>query len=61
VMMPGMNGIELGIRVREQWPTLKIVLTSGYNEVLATKDGHGFEMLAKPYSIADLARHLQLG
>lgn len=60
VMMPGMNGIELGKQVRQRWPTLQIVLTSGFNEVIATKDDHGFDMLPKPYSIADLARHLQL-
>jgi CheY-like chemotaxis protein len=30
VIMPGMNGIELARRLQERYPTIKIVLMSGY-------------------------------
>ncbi|MCW6512086.1 ATP-binding protein [Lichenifustis flavocetrariae] len=59
VMMPGMNGIELGQKVRRLHPDLPVVLTSGYSQVLAQDGSHGFELLHKPYSIEDLSRVLQ--
>ena len=55
VMMPGMNGIELGRKVRRLHPDLSVVLTSGYSQVLAQDGSHGFELLHKPYSIGDYA------
>jgi PAS domain S-box-containing protein len=54
VIMPGMSGIELGHLVRETWPDLEVVLTSGYSHVIAEEGSHGFELLKKPYSIEDL-------
>ena len=59
VMMPGMNGIELGREVRRLHPGLPVVLTSGYSQVLAQDGGHGFDLLHKPYSIEELSRVLQ--
>ncbi|MCU6798247.1 response regulator [Paenibacillus sp. WQ 127069] len=32
IRMPGMNGLELADRVREQWPRCKIIFLSGYND-----------------------------
>ncbi len=58
VMMPGMNGIELGKAIRESHPTLPVVLTSGYSSVLAQDGTHGFELLHKPYSVEQLSRIL---
>ena len=60
VVMPGMNGIDLGHAIRRKWPDLPIVLTSGYSHVLAEEGSHGFELLRKPYSVADLSRILRL-
>ena len=53
VIMPGLNGIETGIRVREIVPSCKIILFSGHvatGDLLenAGRQGHRFEILAKP-------------
>jgi PAS domain S-box-containing protein len=58
VVMPGMNGIELGKVIRDRYPTLPVVLTSGYSNVLAQDGTHGFELLHKPYSVEQLSRVL---
>ena len=59
VVMPGMNGIELGLEIRRREPGLPVILTSGYSHVLAQEGSHGFELLHKPYSIEDLTRALR--
>jgi CheY-like chemotaxis protein len=59
VAMPVMNGIELATRIRDRFPGLPIVLTSGYSDVLAQKGRHGFELLQKPYAVEDLSRVLR--
>jgi PAS domain S-box-containing protein len=59
VVMPGTNGVELGRRVRERWPGLPVVLTSGYSHVLADDARHGFPLLHKPYSVEGLSRILR--
>jgi CheY-like chemotaxis protein len=53
VIMPGLNGIETGIKIREIVPNCKIVLFSGQAATVdllenARKQGHRFEILAKP-------------
>ncbi|WP_449409997.1 response regulator [Methylobacterium komagatae] len=58
VVMPGMNGVELGREVRRLYPGLPVVLTSGYSHVLAQESDHGFELLQKPYSVDALSRIL---
>ena len=42
VIMPGMNGVELAGIVRERYPGLPVVLTSGYSNVLAENAHRGF-------------------
>ena len=59
VVMPGMNGIELGQRIRKDHHDLPVVLTSGYSHVLAQNGTFGFELLHKPYSIEQLSRILR--
>ena len=59
VVMPGMNGIELGQRIRQDHHDLPVVLTSGYSHVLAQNGTFGFELLHKPYSIEQLSRVLR--
>ncbi|WP_160299756.1 PAS domain S-box protein [Belnapia sp. F-4-1] len=62
VIMPGMNGVELGKEIRRRWPDLPVVLTSGYSHVLAEGGAKGFALLHKPYSAEDLSKALrQLG
>lgn len=59
VVMPGMSGLELGAKVRENHPDIPVILTSGYSHVLAQNGAHGFELLHKPYSIEQLSRVLR--
>jgi PAS domain S-box-containing protein len=59
VVMPQMNGIELGQEIRARYPGLPVVLTSGYSSVLAQSGNHGFELLHKPYSVEQLSRTLR--
>ena len=59
VVMPGMNGVELGGEIRRLYPDLPVVLTSGYSHVLVQEGHHGFELLKKPYAVEDLSRILR--
>jgi PAS domain S-box-containing protein len=54
VIMPGINGLELARMITERWPSLRVVLTSGYSHVLAEQSGHPFDLLRKPYSVEGL-------
>ena len=56
VIMPGMNGIEFGEQVRKRYPAIPVVLTSGYNAVMAEQGRHGFELVLKPYTSDTLVR-----
>jgi PAS domain S-box-containing protein len=57
VKMPGMTGLELARLVREQWPSVNVLLTSGYVEA---EDGMDeFEFIHKPFRASDLAIKLQ--
>ncbi|MBL6081123.1 PAS domain S-box protein [Belnapia sp. T18] len=59
VVMPGMNGVELGREIRLRWPNVPIILTSGYSHVLANGGAQEFELLHKPYSVEGLSRALR--
>ena len=59
VIMPGMNGVELAAVIRERYPGLPVVLTSGYSSVLAENAHRGFELIQKPYSVEALSRTLR--
>ena len=56
VMPGGISGIELAHRVRERFPELPILLTSGYSEQVGGE--HGFPLLQKPYEMTSLAAAL---
>ena len=54
VVMPGgISGIELARKVRDRFPELPILLTTGYSEQVA--GSHGFPVLQKPYELDSLA------
>jgi CheY-like chemotaxis protein len=59
VIMPGMNGVDLASALRDAYPGLPVILTSGYSHVLAENGGHGFELVQKPYSVEALSRVLR--
>ncbi|PVM83408.1 hybrid sensor histidine kinase/response regulator [Caulobacter endophyticus] len=58
VVMPGMSGVELAGQVRERWPDVRVILTSGYSHVLAEEGAHGFPLLKKPYTLDSLMQVL---
>jgi CheY-like chemotaxis protein len=59
VVMPGpLDGIELAQQVRERWPTVKVVLTSGFPGT--NLDGQqAVRILTKPYRSAELEAALR--
>jgi DNA-binding response OmpR family regulator len=64
VVMPGMNGIELGIVIRRDFPTCQVLLFSGQAataEMLegASAHGHTFELLAKPVHPVELLEKVE--
>ena len=56
VIMPGMNGVEFAEQVRQRYPRLPVVLTSGYSSVITEQGRHGFELVLKPYTSEALVR-----
>jgi PAS domain S-box-containing protein len=63
VVMPGgMNGRQLALKLRERWPNLRVLYTSGYAHGRLTIDGESVPakyVLGKPYRRADLAAKLR--
>jgi CheY-like chemotaxis protein len=64
VVMPEMTGIELAIKFRKDCPNCKVLLFSGQTATAdlleqARRDGHDFELLAKPVHPKDLLAKLR--
>ena len=59
VVMPGMGGVALAHRLRATHPEMPVILTTGYSGVLAKDDTHGFDLVRKPYSAAQVAHALR--
>jgi CheY-like chemotaxis protein len=59
VIMPGMDGVEFANLLRERYPGLPVVLTTGYSNVLAENAHLEFELIQKPYSVEALSRILR--
>jgi PAS domain S-box-containing protein len=57
VVMPGLSGVELGLKAQEISPNTRILLASGYS----TPAGglKGFEFLPKPYRVAEILKKLR--
>jgi DNA-binding response OmpR family regulator len=59
VIMPGMNGIELAVRLQAKYPKCKILLFSGQAATAdlletARSEGHDFVLLGKPIHPSEL-------
>jgi signal transduction histidine kinase/CheY-like chemotaxis protein len=54
VMPGGMNGLDLARRVRQHFPWLPILLSTGFARPAAEVHQAGFEIIAKPYNAASL-------
>jgi DNA-binding response OmpR family regulator len=66
VMLPGMSGIELAVKVKRIFPDCKILLFSGQAATsdllaVASRDGHRFDLLTKPLHPKDLLMHVSAG
>ena len=63
VVMPGgMNGRQLALKLRQRWPSLRVLYTSGYAHGRLTIDGESVPskyVLSKPYRRAELAAKLR--
>lgn len=56
VGLPGMSGEDLAVKVRRQYPTLPVVIASGYGR--PGLQGEGIQFISKPYSSVDLQQAL---
>jgi PAS domain S-box-containing protein len=62
IVMPGMNGRELGKRAREVRPNLQVLYMTGYSRNAVMHQGRleeGVELLEKPVSQGDLAERIR--
>ncbi|RKQ91486.1 PAS domain S-box-containing protein [Solirubrobacter pauli] len=61
VVMPGMSGVELAVKAREQRPDLPVVFVSGYtgDTTVAAGDDPATAFLAKPFDGDDLLREVR--
>jgi CheY-like chemotaxis protein len=64
VAMEGLSGIDLAIRLKELYPTCKVLLFSGQAKTaelleVASREGHEFEVLAKPIPPRDLLARIK--
>ena len=55
--MPGMTGSELARQIRQIWPSLPVILATGYAE-LPNGEDPGLPRLSKPYRQEDLAAQI---
>jgi PAS domain S-box-containing protein len=62
IMMPGMNGIELGHKVKAMVPGIKILLASGFTTPVLRErysELESFDIVSKPYKVSDIAKRLR--
>jgi len=60
VDMPGsMDGIKLAMAIRDRWPPIKIIVTSGYARFSNPVLPEGAVFFAKPYDIDKVTAQLQ--
>jgi CheY-like chemotaxis protein len=60
IQMPGsMDGLKLAAAVRDRWPPIKIVATSGHVKLGPGDLPEGGRFLAKPYNPAEIVKTLR--
>ncbi len=64
VVMPGMDGVEMAVQIRQRYPGCKVLLFSGNAATVdllenARSKGYDFELLAKPVHPKDLLAKLE--
>ncbi len=58
----GLNGRQLADEARRRWPSIRVLLTTGYTRDAVVRHGRlepGVELLVKPFTEADLARKIR--
>jgi PAS domain S-box-containing protein len=55
VVMPGMSGVELALKLQESHPGVPVLLATGYSDELV-KRGSEFSVLLKPFGAVDLSK-----
>jgi two-component system, response regulator PdtaR len=56
IHMPGsMDGLKLAHFVKDRWPPIKIIATSGHSKIAVNDLPEGSRFLAKPYAVAEVA------
>ncbi len=58
VMPGGMSGIELAEQIAESFPSLPVLLATGYSNAALAPGALRFPVLAKPYSVQELSRRI---
>jgi two-component system NtrC family sensor kinase len=59
ILMPGgMNGVDLAYAIRQQYPHLPVLLSTGYSSSAQHALRQGFVVLQKPYGLAQLEKAL---
>jgi DNA-binding NtrC family response regulator len=64
VMMPRLNGVDLGVQFKAIHPACKVLLFSGNSTIGRLMDdaqskGHSFELLSKPLHPTDLVKTIE--
>jgi PAS domain S-box-containing protein len=60
VMMPGgMSGVELARTIRQRYPRLGVLLTTGYSGAAQEAVRAGMPLISKPYHLGDLGRRIR--
>jgi PAS domain S-box-containing protein len=62
VMPEGLTGLDLAEKLRAEKPSLKVIISSGYNQEMAGRcipAAGGFVFLQKPYHLQDLSKTLR--
>lgn len=58
--MPGsMNGLKLSAAVRDRWPPVKLIVTSGHNAVAAADLPDGSMFFSKPYQLPKISASMR--
>jgi PAS domain S-box-containing protein len=60
IIIPGeMDGVRLAQAALARWPSLRVLLTSGFGDIASRSDTEGLRVLEKPYRVAELTRALR--
>jgi signal transduction histidine kinase/CheY-like chemotaxis protein len=54
ILMSEMNGMQLAEEIRQRFPSLSVLLTTGYNDAILQAVAHGFPTITKPYTAQTL-------